>query len=312
MKQQAFAALLLVVCSTFVRAQQPEAVELEIRQWLRSYAETYNGGDAEAVAKRWKVDAVSVQEETGERTEGRESLTNEFARFFADYPDAHLSGVLEHIKAIGNDAALVEGRVSLLLGEESATETLFTAVLEREGGEWLIASSHERDVPQPASPYDALRELEWLVGAWRDETEGARATSTVGWSPNEAFLIRSYEAEFADGESFSGTQIFGWDPMTQEIRTWTFNSDGTFGDGVVSRSGEDWMVKLNQVQIDGRLATGVTVITLLDEDTLQVQKIAESIDGEPLPVSEPIIVARAAEEFDAEVGSTNELEREGR
>ena len=115
------------------------------------------------------------------------------------------------------------------------------------------------------------------------------------WSPSRAFLIRSYSAEFKDGEGYTGTQIFGCDTLAKEIRTWTFNSDGSYGDGTVSKNGVEWLVKLNQMQNDGQLASGTMVITRVDDDTLQIQKIGESIDGEPVPASEPITVVRTAD-----------------
>ena len=130
--------------------------------------------------------------------------------------------------------------------------------------------------------------------------------------PSRAFLIRSFEATFDDGEPLSGTQIFGWDPRAQQIRTWTFNSDGSFGDGTVSKNGDEWMVKMNQMQSDGRLASGTSVITRVDNDTIEVQKIGESIDGEPIPASEPVTVVRVAVAANVSVVETPAVEGAGR
>ena len=181
------------------------------------------------------ADAVSVQEETGERTEGRAALLTEFDQFFKDYPNAQLAGTVEHVRPVSAEVAIAEGNITLATGDGEPTQSAFTAVLQKQGDRWLIASSHERDLPVPETSYDALREFEWLVGTWQDKTNDASVISTVRWSPSKAFLIRSFEATFDDGDGFSGTQIFGWDPRSQQIRTWTFNSDGSFGDGTVSK-----------------------------------------------------------------------------
>ena len=55
------------------------------------------------------------------------------------------------------------------------------------------------------------------------------------------------------------------------------------------------MVKINQMQTDGRVASGTSVMTRIDEDTIEVQKIGESVEGEPIPASEPITVVRIAD-----------------
>lgn len=305
-------ALALFTASTLAaiaNAQEPSGDATEtIRERLGSYVETFNKHDAEAMVMYWTADAVSVQEGTGERTEGREALQKEFQQFFADYPQALLSGSTDHVRMIGADVAVVEGAITLATGLDEPVQSTFTAVLKKQDDQWLIASSHERDVPTPTTSYEALRELEWAIGSWQDEIEGAKVTSTIRWSPSQAFLIRSYQAEYEDGDGTSGTQIFGWDPLAKQIRTWTFNSDGSFGDGTVSRNGDEWMVKMNQVQSDGTLASGTTVITKIDDNTLQIHKIGESLDGEPVPSSDPITVVRIAEIEEAPAEETAAVE----
>jgi uncharacterized protein (TIGR02246 family) len=272
-----------------------DATSAAVRAQLKAYVETYNKRNANAVAEYWTTDALSVQEESGERTEGREALRAEFKQFFADYPNTQLSGVVEHVRTVGTNVAVAEGEMTLVTDPGEPSQSAFTAVLEKQNNQWLIASSHERDLPSPPTSYDALKEFEWFIGSWQDQTEGALVNTTVRWSPSRAFLIRSYLAEFADGDSFSGTQIFGWDPLAKQIRSWTFNSDGSYGDGVVSKSGDDWLVKMNQMQSDGRVASGTSVITQVDDNTIQIQKIGESVDGEPVPTSDPVTVVRIAD-----------------
>ncbi|MEM8678604.1 MAG: SgcJ/EcaC family oxidoreductase, partial [Planctomycetota bacterium] len=252
----------------------------------------------------WTEDAISIQEETGSRTEGREALLVEFQRFFGDYPQAQLMGQVDEVRFVGPDVAIVEGAATIKTGDEAPIRSLYTAVLHKQGDRWLIANSHERDMPRAPTAYDALQPLEWLVGTWQDETDEASVMTTVRWAPSRNFLIRSFEVSFKDGEGFSGTQLFGWDPLSQQIRTWVFNSDGSFGDGTVSKSDNDWLIKMNQIQSDGRLASGTNVLTRVDEDTLQIQKIGQSVDGEPVPASDPVNVTRVPDASAAAQGAS--------
>jgi hypothetical protein len=166
-----------------------------------------------------------------------------------------------------------------------------------------FSNSPEGDVLPSASPHEALQELEWLIGTWQDQSEDARVVTTVRWSPNRAFLIRSFTAQFADEEQ-QGTQIIGWDPSSRQIRTWIFHSDGSFGQGTISRHDDAWMLKMSQTLSDGRTAAGTQVITRVDDDTITVQVIGESVDGELLPTSDPVTVVRTADASGNAVGGT--------
>jgi uncharacterized protein (TIGR02246 family) len=277
-----------------------------IRERLQSYVETFNGNDAGAVAAFWTQDAVSLNEETGERTVGRDALQKEFAEFFAGNAGARLAGQIDQVRMIRPDVAVAEGEVSLVLPDDEPVPSSFTAIMVKEGDQWLISSSQERGLPTPPTPYDALKDLEWLVGSWQDQGEDVRVNTTVRWSPSQSFLIRSFNAQFGDGEMVEGTQVFGWDPLNKTIRTWVFNSDGSYGDGTVSRNGEEWIVKMTQMLSDGRLGTATQVVKRVDNDTIEVQRIGETIDGaDPVPASEPVVVVRTGSTDDVS-SSTSE------
>jgi hypothetical protein len=94
-------------------------------------------------------------------------------------------------------------------------------------------------VPQPATAADALRELAWLEGKWVDDSKDTPVVWTFRWSRERSFLIRSFSIQGGEEERLLGTQLIGWDARSQEIRSWTFNSDGSFGDGVWSKVGDD-------------------------------------------------------------------------
>lgn len=281
--------VLLFVVS--VNAAEDEAA---IRSRLNAYLDAFNSNEAATVAGFWAEDAVSLNEETGERTIGRDALRADFHDFFAQTPGAKLTGQVEHVRLVRPDVAIAEGEVTLFAPDAEPTASAFTAVLVKEGDAWLIESSQERELPSPETSSDALEQLAWLVGEWQDETDGVEISTAVRWSPNRAFLIRSYHAMYDDGAEFQGTQIIGWDPRGKQFRTWSFNSDGSFGEGVASSSGDAWQVKITQTQSDGTLATATQVITRLDADTLTVEKIGQTLDGVPMPASEPVTVVRTA------------------
>jgi hypothetical protein len=101
-----------------------------------------------------------------------------------------------------------------------------------------------------------------------------------------------------DAAPLEGTQVIGWDPLNGQIRTWTFNSDGSFGQGTVTRHDNEWLLKMWQILSDGQMVSATQVITQLDPDTITVQVIGETVNGEPVPASTAVTVVRVRESAD--------------
>ena len=97
-----------------------------------------------------------------------------------------------------------------------------------------------------------------------------------------------------------GTQVIGWDPVEKTIRSWMFDSDGGFGQGVWTRKGDNWVVKFSQVLADGREASSINVYKCVDENTYTWKSVGREVGGEQLPNIEEIKVARKSAETAAQ------------
>ncbi|MGE3778241.1 MAG: nuclear transport factor 2 family protein, partial [Pirellulaceae bacterium] len=93
--------------------------------------------------------------------------------------------------------------------------------------------------------------------------------------------------------------MIGWDPVRRQIRTWTFNSDGSFGQGTISKHDDDWLLKMWQIQSDGQLVAATQVMSRVGPDTMNVQVIGETVNGEPVPASTAVTVVRVREAGEA-------------
>ncbi|TVS15155.1 MAG: SgcJ/EcaC family oxidoreductase [Planctomycetaceae bacterium] len=275
-------------------APDASAEQDSIHQRLESYVQAFNQQDAAAVAAFWSPDCISTAEDSGQRIEGREALRQHFAEFFKESPDARLVGEVTDIQIVRPDVAVIEGRTTLVLADAEPVETVFAATLVKEENQWLITNSRERDVLPLTSPQDALKDLEWLIGTWEDQTENGHVVTTIRWAPNRAFLIRSFAA-YVDDQEQQGTQVIGWDPRNRQIRTWIFHSDGSFGQGTISRHDDAWMLKMSQTLSDGRTAAGTQILTRVDDNTITVQVIGETVAGELIPTADPVTVVRTAD-----------------
>jgi uncharacterized protein (TIGR02246 family) len=276
-----------------------------IRAFLRAYADAFNGQDLDAVGAMWTENGVHVDRETEERTEGRAAIRADLAAVFERAPKPRLEGDVDRVWLIRPDVASVEGTTTITVPDSPPTASRFSAILVNNGQIWQIASVEETPVPQPMSAGDVLPELAWLEGSWVDDSDDAPAVSTFRWSANGSFLIRSCSMKDGDEAVPVGTQIIGWDPRSQQIRSWTFNSDGSFGDGIWTKAGNDWLIKSTQTLLDGRAAFGTYVITPVDDDTLTLRLIGQEIEGEPVPRSDPIVLLRVRDSVPDEVQPTN-------
>ena len=59
---------------------------------------------------------------------------------------------------------------------------------------------------------------------------GDVARVSFAWSENQGFLVSHFTTTFKNIAIGGGTQWIGWDPRDQQLRSWTFDTDGGFGD----------------------------------------------------------------------------------
>ncbi len=266
--------------------------EDEIRETIKAYADAFNQKDFEKAAAIWSEDASYINRETGEKTVGREAIRADLQVAFAERPGERLMGRIDSIDLITPEVARVQGETTLSSPDVEPQVAGFSGIFVKQDGKWLIRLIEELSAVVPSSSADALSELEWLLGVWEDEADGARVVSRVQWSPNQAFMIRSTFVE-SDGLFVrQGTQVIGWDPRSLQIRSWTFNSDGTFGDELWSKNGEAWLIKASQTLAEGQAASGTFVMTPIDESTISVRLIGHEIEGEPQLATQPILMRR--------------------
>ena len=265
-----------------------------VQKYLQGYVDVFNKHQAEAVAAFWTPNCVYVDRETGERTEGRDGIRADMDKLFKENPDIKISVDVGAVRFIRPDVATAEGRSTAYFPKMDPTTTEFSAVLVKEGDHWLIDNVQETALPTPPSSASALKELEWLVGDWVDDTPGIKVECSSQWAAQRSFLVRSYKVQKDNEEPWEGTQIIGWDPRSKQIHSWTFDSDGSFGEGVWTKHGDDWSVVLSRTLDDGGVATGTQVIKKLNPDAYTVQTVAREINGEPAPSTDLVKVIRVA------------------
>ena len=92
--------------------------------------------------------------------------------------------------------------------------------------------------------------------------------------------------------TLSGFQMIGIDPGSKELRSWTFESEGGFGEATWSRDGKKWVLDSAGRLTDGSTMAATNILTPLDQDSFTWQAVKRSIDGEEVDDLPPVKVTR--------------------
>jgi uncharacterized protein (TIGR02246 family) len=270
------------------------AEEKPIRDLVDAFAKAYNKPDLKALEGCF-TDEANVVDSAGESTRGKSDIVEMYASSLEDNPDLHVEPKLREIRFLTPDVARVEGQTRLTTEKGEASEyTRFSSLVIKKNGKWLVAEIREYPAPvEDISSYDRLNELEWMVGDWVDESESVKATSTVRWTDNKSFLIRTYRLEVKGESATSGTVFIGWDPKSGQIKSWLFESNGGHGEGLWTRTGEnEWVVKAQGVLRDGRPASATQIHTILNNDSFKTSSIDRIIGGQIEPDIVDVLMVR--------------------
>ncbi|MFI4876246.1 MAG: YybH family protein [Blastopirellula sp. JB062] len=299
--------LLLLLLSGVVHAQEksPDAAqpadpqaeaEAAILAAIKSYATAFNQQDAAALAGHWTAEGEFAPP-SGKVLKGREALQADFAAYFSAHPQAKLELLETQVSLLSPRVATEVGVAVVLIPDQEPSQTAYEAVHVKTAEGWKIDRISEQQVASPPpSHYEHLAGLEWMVGDWIDADGAASIVTNVQWTKNRNFLMRTFKVHLQDRIDFEGTQIIGWDPYLQVIRSWTFDSDGGFGSGRWTNNGNRWSVAAIHVLPDGRRGSSTNIYETVDANTIQFQSIGRQVDGELMPGIQGVTIVRAPAE----------------
>jgi uncharacterized protein (TIGR02246 family) len=284
------------------RTQQPEAAapassttaaENSVRETIAAYVATYNQKDAAKLAEFFTPDGTLIDSEHV-ATHGQEAIAQEFFDAFAERSTYTLQATVDRVRVITSDVAQAEGEARLVSPREATISNKFVVLLARQGAAWKIVEIREYPAPaESITPYERLKELEWMVGEWVDESEDVQVTSTVRWGQAKAYLVREYSVHVKGEPSTSGLMIIAWDPQTDQIKSWIFNADGGHGEGTWTRAADNqWVVKAHGSTGDGRPTSATQVISLVNKDAIRTSSIDRIVGGEIARDLEDVIMVR--------------------
>lgn len=285
-------SIVLVVGAT-VRAQSAEPasnpVEKELQEFFGAFETAFNQHDAKAVANVWQENAVHRQTSLADGLKGRAAILAAYEALFQADPQAKLAVTVNSIREVAPNVVSAKCSTQVLHGDKSVSFSRLSALLSKQGNQWLISEVEETDVPAAAGVApNPLHQLDWLVGTWVDGNEKSTVSNQVGYIQGGSFLTRQYQISSPQGFSQTGMQIIGWDNEHNVIRCWQFDGDGSFGEGTFEQSSPTtWRCPMVVKLVDGRRASYSQVIERVSDNELKLSLVNMEVDGQALPGSGP-------------------------
>lgn len=295
----ASAAMTLAATAQEAPAAAPaaEAVALSpdqqaIANQANAFIAAYNAGDAKSLAAMFAEDAEWVDDE-GHVVSGREAIAGHFKDVLLEAKGRTLDIDVESLRPLTPDVMLEKGTTTVTEASGRNAVSSYTAVHVKKGDGWLISQFTETGSPLAGSAARQLSELDWLVGTWKDNEEGLDVTSTIERALNDNYLTWTYTVTGADGNESSGTEVIGWDPSVGKIRSWVFDSDGSFSEKVWTQDGRRWLLQTRTVLPDGGQGSEEQTLTVVDKDSFTWSSASRQVDGEALPNIGAVSIVRA-------------------
>jgi uncharacterized protein (TIGR02246 family) len=300
------------------RAQQPVARpaaaapsrqqdEAAIRDAIRRYQDALDRGDGAALAALWMPDGDIVDDQ-GAVLPGRDTvglIKPPAGPTAGDAPRAKCVIKETKLRFLATDVAVEDGTVEITPpGEALPHQGRFSAVWVRHEGSWKLSGIRESriDVPHDAP---RLADLDWMVGDWtvveqhpaRDADAAPAAAGaptidiSVRWNATRTFLIRDMKISPPATAGGSGdaaavmqiTQRIGWDPLSRQIKSWVFGSDGGHGEATWTREGSTWIARTMNVLPDGTQTSSTNIYAYDGADRCTWRSLPTHVGGEHAP-----------------------------
>lgn len=272
-------------------ASSTESADVKaIRATAVAFERAFDAGDAKAVAALWTQQGDYV-DENGQVSQGRKAIEKKYASLFEQVPGMKMKISIASIRLLGPNVAMEDGSAALISEEgHTISASRYAAVHTKEQGKWLLSAV--RDMPLETSAKDALNALERFVGDWVAQRNEATVHTHCQWIAKGRFLERTYTVQKKDEAVISGTQIIGWDPAAQRIRSWTFDSTGGHGQGAWTAVEGGWIIESEGVLADGSLTSSTELLRLVDDNVLGWQSVDRIAGGQPLADTEEVVLER--------------------
>jgi len=261
-------------------ARDPD--EEAIRRSATAFTTAYNAHDAKGIAELFALKAEFTDEE-GNLIKGRDAIAQSFAELFKKYPKCKSEIEIDSIRILTPNVALEEGVIHGQPDPEDAPNvSSYVAIHVKVEGKWLIASVADFEAgDQELTAHDHLQQLDWMVGEWLDESASSTVKSTCRWDESGNYLLHDFYLQLGKGITASGSLRIGWDPLSGQLKSWTFDADSGYSEGLWVRVDDEWIVRSHGVNAEGKVTSSINVFRFINKDTMTWRSYDRVVGGQP-------------------------------
>jgi uncharacterized protein (TIGR02246 family) len=262
-----------------------EADRAKLQSQMEAFLKAFESGDAERVASFWTADGELIGDD-GSVYRGRAAIAKTYRELFDTKEKRQAEIQKESLRFPSKDTAIEEGYFKVRVGKGEPTSNRYSVLHVREDGKWLMAVVREWPVETVS-----LHDLEWLIGTWVAKRDDVEVHTTYEWMWNKSFIRVQFTIRQKDRD-LPGFQMIGKDATSGELRSWTFESEGGFGEATWSRDGKRWVLDAAGRLSDGSPLTATNILIPLDQNSFTWQAVKRSIGGDEVEDLPPVRVSR--------------------
>lgn len=280
-------AAVLLLASRAIAAEPAGDVAEAVTRAADAYVTAFNARDYAALSAQWAEKAELV--EGNARVSGRERIVASIRGWLERHPEGKLALEISAIEPLAAPLVRVSGRMKFTKKPGAPTaESRFTSLRVLDGGQWRLLES----LVEPSDDV-ALDDLDWLVGTWRlsDPDGGTVVEAVFERTLGGHVLVGRTTITRKGGTPTEAMQVIHPDRGTGSVRTWVFDANGAWAEGVVEFDGTSYhqsLVGVPAATAVGREARWVQVISPTGADRFTLHAIERTVDGVPLPDAPPL------------------------
>ncbi len=259
---------------------------------LEDFSKTFNEGDINKISPFFSQDPEIQDPKSGKLIEGKEAVNAFLKRRVDEMKERHLkySFTPMSIDIKDSNNALLKGSVEITDKGALIFKNARRIELIKENGNWVLDSV--KDIEVAPAPPTHLKELEWLVGNWKDKDENVTINFSTEWGLSNNFILQKFDMLVYDVPTLQGLQVIGWDPIENKIRSAVYDSDGGVGTGVWTKNGDTWSVAMNYILPDGKKGSATNNYTKINDESYKFSSTDRRVNGVSLPNVEPTTVVK--------------------
>jgi uncharacterized protein (TIGR02246 family) len=271
--------------------------EAAIRAASKAYVEALDKGDAAKLAALWTSEG-DIIDAAGNLLLGHEAVALDADADPASRPEFRFDKT--RLRFLADDVAMEDGTVEVIPPQGSPLSGRFSATWVKHEGAWKLAALREARGDEPTAAA-ALAELDWMVGDWVvwDGPDGVSKPGrpvievSTRWNESRTYLVRVMTiTHSADAPPLRITQRIGWDPLSKEIHSWAFGSDGSHGEAEWNRDGRSWVAQARAVMPNGAQSTSLNIYTYDGKNRCGWRSLPTHVGSEHVPAVNMIMIRK--------------------